>query len=558
METAEADGARGEGNLERGPLTADAFLRHWALDRPDAVALTDAPNRFELGLGSPRAVSFAEADAIVEKIARSFAAHHLTPGDIVAVQLPNICEAPLIVAGAWRAGLVPCTLPILWRLAEINAAFAQIGPAAVICAGQSAVCDSASVMCQAAVEHLSVRYVFGLGAGLPDGVTPIDDWLHPSSGDGNGEAHAPRPSALGAHAPALMTWTTVPSGTIAVPRTHRELIEIGKVFVGTLGLSGRDVLLNTYPLSTVTAVGGQVVPWLLTGATLALHQPFDFRVFLDQCANQNVTYTAVPAPVIEALADGEHLRTQCRRLARVGCVWPPPHRSDEAAEAAEPALPLYDIHNLCEMALIVRSREVGDHPARLPLGKLTAPSGGDQPTVYLETRVRGSVTSADAPQRVLKGELLVRGSTVPQGPFSIAGLHAQKTLRPDTHGYLDTQIACSVDASVAERFCCERNDGLIQHGGITVAAAELDTLYADYPDFLDAAAFAIQDPVMGDRIVAAVVPRPDTTPSLESFTKFLGERQVAGYKFPDQLIIVTAIPRKPDGRILRNEILAQV
>ena len=42
-------------------------------------------------------------------------------------------------------------------------------------------------------------------------------------------------------------------------------------------------------------------------------------------------------------------------------------------------------------------------------------------------------------------------------------------------------------------------------------------MYASYPEFLDAAAFAIDDPVMGDRIFAAVVPRPDQSPSLDSF-----------------------------------------
>ncbi len=221
-------------------------------------------------------------------------------------------------------------------------------------------------------------------------------------------------------------------------------------------------------------------------------------------------------------------------------------------------MPLFDIHNLAELGLIVRRRQSGDDPARLPLGKLTAPSGGEEPTVYLETRVRGSVSNGDAPHSVLKGELLLRGATVPGGPFSVAGLQARKALQPDAHGYLDTRIACIVDANVAGRFCCERNDSLIQHGGVTVAIGELDALYADFPDFLDAAAFAIDDPVLGDRIVAAVVPRPDVTPSLDRFRDFLGERQVAGYKFPDQLIIVNAIPRRRDGRILRHQILTQV
>ena len=539
------------------PVTADIFLRHWAEQTPDAVALSDAPNRDALGLGPSRSLSFAAANLIVDRIAGNFAAHGLQAGDVLALQLPNICESTLIIAGAWRAGLVPCTLPLLWRLTEIDAAFGQVEPAAVVCMGRSAVGDNADTMREAAAQHVTIRYVFGLGGRLPDGVTPIDHWLDegPSIGgvDPARAASAPR-----ANAPAVLTWSTTPSGTFAVPRTHRELIDIGKVFVGRLGLSSHDTLLNTYPLATISALGGQLVPWLLTGASLTLHQPFDFAIFLDQLAAHEVTYTAIPAPIIAALAEDQHFRTEGRRLTRIGCVWPASYRAGKATQLSDLPISLFDIHNFSELALMVRQREPADDPMRLPLGKLVAPSGGDEPTVYLETRVRGSVSNGSTEPSVLKGELLVRGATIPHGPFTTAGIRAQTALRPDSHGYLDTEILCSVDEAVTGYFRCEHNDKLIQHGGMAVAASELDALYAEFPDFLDAAAFAIDCPVMGDRIVAAVVPRPEVTPSLDQLKRFLEDRRVAGYKMPDQLAVVNAIPRQPDGRIMRDQILAQV
>ncbi|MGI9383652.1 MAG: class I adenylate-forming enzyme family protein [Methyloligellaceae bacterium] len=537
-------------------VTADAFLRHWAQQTPDARALSDAPNRGALGLGTSRNMSFAAANRIVDRIAQNFAAHGLQAGDVLALQLPNVCEATLIIAGAWRAGLVPCTLPLLWRLTEIDTAFGQVEPAAVVCMGRSVVSDNAETMREVAAQHVTVRFIFGLGVGLPDGVTPIDHWLEEAPSFGGGPAGAA--GALHANAPAVLTWSTTPAGTFAVPRTHGELIDIGKVFVGRLGLSNRDTLLNTYPLSTITAIGGQLMPWLLTGASLTLHQPFEFAIFLDQLAAQDVTYTAIPAPVIAALAEDRHLSGQGRCLTRIGCVWPASYRAGKATELSDLSVPLFDIHNFSELALMVRQRDVAEDPMRLPLGKQVAPSGSDEPTVYLETRVRGSVRNGATEPSVLKGELLVRGTTVPHGPFNSAGIRAQTALRPDAHGYLDTEILCSVDESVTGHFRCERNEGLIQHGGVAVAASELDALYSDFPDFLDVAAFAIDCPVMGDRIVAAVVPRPEATPSLDQLKQFLGTRQVAGYKVPDQIVVVNAIPRRPDGQVMRDQILAQV
>jgi mycobactin salicyl-AMP ligase len=68
----------------------------------------------------------------------------------------------------------------------------------------------------------------------------------------------------------------------------------------------------------------------------------------------------------------------------------------------------------------------------------------------------------------------------------------------------------------------------------------------------------LSDPVIGDRIFAAVLPRPGEAVSLEALKDFLAGRGVAPYKFPDKLLVVKQIPRDADGRVLRDEILRQV
>jgi mycobactin salicyl-AMP ligase len=107
-------------------------------------------------------------------------------------------------------------------------------------------------------------------------------------------------------------------------------------------------------------------------------------------------------------------------------------------------------------------------------------------------------------------------------------------------------------------FRVKRDPELIHHGGFTIAASELDGLYQAYPGFLDAACFVLPDPIVGDRIFAAVAPSPSAPVSLEALHRFLMERGVSPYKFPDKLLVVRDIPRGPNGRILRDEILAQV
>ena len=88
---------------------------------------------------------------------------------------------------------------------------------------------------------------------------------------------------------------------------------------------------------------------------------------------------------------------------------------------------------------------------------------------------------------------------------------------------------------------------------------ELDhALSAASPCYLDAACFALSDPVIGDRIFAAVVPEPDEPVSLEALHAYLHGLDVAPYKFPDQIVVVRDIPRDASDRVLREQILAQI
>ena len=68
----------------------------------------------------------------------------------------------------------------------------------------------------------------------------------------------------------------------------------------------------------------------------------------------------------------------------------------------------------------------------------------------------------------------------------------------------------------------------------------------------------LPDPIVGDRVFAAVVPRPGEPISLETLHQFLAERGVAPYKFPDKLVVVKQIPRDAEGRVPREQILKQI
>ncbi len=538
-----------------GGETIDSHLRRMAATVPDSAAIADPPNRSAYGMGPGGSLSYREADFLADNIAQRFIDHGLKPGDVIAIQLPNFHEGPLLIAAAWRARLVTVPIPMSWRLSELHHALAQLDAAAVVTTGSFAGVDYATTMRDVAEHHITVRYIFGLGENLCDGVTPIGDWfVEDAPSEGPQTPPLPAPAATDM---AAMTWACSPNGSYPVPRTHAELLALTRIVVRELQFTRKDVVLSTYPLTCIASLCGLFLAPLLAGASIHLHQPFDYDAFVTQVRDCKITYTAIPASVIAALEDRGDLAGADLSLTRFGCMRPWPHGDPNRKPSAKSSVPVFDIHNLAELALVISGAKDDLEPAGLPLGKfVTAADDGDE-EVYLETRVRGSVSNGGG-HKHLHGDLFVRGTMVPGGPFAIAGALTDTLLIKDQQGYLNTHIRSMVDEAIDRQFQCEPNNEIIYHGGAAVGASELDRIYVDYPDFLDAAAFSIDDEIMGERIFAAVVPRPDKTPSLADFKRFLTEKGIAPFKAPDQLVVVNSIPRDTAGSVLRGQILKQV
>ena len=516
------------------PLTAEGLLRRRANQKPGITALSDPPNVEALGLGSPRSFNYHQADAAVDALAQFFIELGLLPGDVISIQLPNVALSPLTLLAAWRAGLTVAALPMLWRGHEIGRVCDEVAPKALIgvarCAGES----HAETLCAIAASQLSVRFVLGFGPHLPDGVVSLDSVI-----DAGRKGSRPV-ETRGGEGPLLVTFTAR-SGLPFIPvvRNEDELLAQGAMTVLALDLDTRDVILNPYPLTGPAGLSLGLMPWLISGATLIQHHPFDYDPFVTQLLTTGATVTALPAPVLAALTnDGVLARPQCL-LRRLGAVWPAPGQAEPAPfQGAAPLL--FDLYPLGDLVAVVLRRESQANPAPLPLGNIRL---GDEEAVFVETKLR--------PRGDGDSELLVRGPIVPHGPPGTP-------LARDDDGFVGTGLRGKAEATDIMTVRLKADPELLRHGGVAIAASEFDELYCSFPGFLDAACFVLPDPVIGDRVFAAVVPRPGEAISLETLTQFLEDRGVAPYKFPDKLVVVKQIPRDAAGRVLREQILQQL
>jgi len=79
-----------------------------------------------------------------------------------------------------------------------------------------------------------------------------------------------------------------------------------------------------------------------------------------------------------------------------------------------------------------------------------------------------------------------------------------------------------------------------------------------HPDIVDVAVLGVPHAEFGESIIAVIVPRDGTMPTLEE-VKAWSRTQVSDYKVPHQMLI-HRIPRNPSGKIqkhLRAELEAE-
>jgi hypothetical protein len=416
-----------------GRATLDGLLRRAALRRPDAVALIDPPNRESFTDGKPRSLTYAQADRMVSAIAGRLRRLGLRTDAIVGMQIANTVESVLTLLGVLRAGLIAMPLPLLWRRSEAVAALSRVGINALVVSGRIGTADHFDLAMQIGAEIFPVRYVCGYGGNAPDGLVPFDDLfsaeeLDPIPSLEEERAPAPGPAA---HL-AVITWDVGAEGLIPVARSHAELIAGGLPIVLESGLKQDTVLLSTMTMSSFAGLAVAIVPWLVLGGTLALHQPFDDAVFLAQIDMVPFDTVIVPGPLATQLAEAAQL--MARDVNVVG-VWRAPERLSRALPWPGPAARMIDVQVFGETGLIAACRGPDGRPAEIPFGVVAAPRAPKGTIVAAEI--------APTPNRTVT----MRGPMVPRVPFPPgAERSGSPYLKVAPNGFVDTGYTCRRDS----------------------------------------------------------------------------------------------------------------
>ena len=150
------------------------------------------------------------------------------------------------------------------------------------------------------------------------------------------------------------------------------------------------------------------------------------------------------------------------------------------------------------------------------------------------------------------GEIVVRSNFVMDGYLD----DEAATLATRVDGFHRTGDLGTLDAD-GYLTIVGRLKQMIITGGFNVYPAEIEGVLAERPEIYESAVVGLADPDWGERIVAVIEMNDGGIHDPEELRQFVHSR-LGGVKTPKQFVIVDALPRNANGKILKNVLFEQL
>ena len=419
-------------------------------------------------------------------------------------------------------------------------------------------------MFEIAANNTSIRFIYGLGSDLTDGVTPLPEISTAIASDLSPEE---KPEVLiqrSGEQVALIGWSrngenSETSEVLPVAYTHIQLMANAHIVSNTINLEETPSILTTYSATNYSSIIAALLPWVLAAGSLHIAGALKLAPIVERIKKYNINLALIPHSLGDKLDKALPLeQTEETTGTHLALVSPTPYKQPEKLPKAKfnsNVTYLFNLNGLCiyPQYKFKNREEQFIHLGELALGAQPGPNGEDLNPPFIETRLQGAAQKASDGQESLKGRLELNGMAVGFTEWQPVMTTTQLS-NFDDHWEKTHLTATIVDQAMTMLKIIPSQDE-IYYGSTVFSGTELDRIYQQYPGFVDAAAFSIKDPALGERLFAAIIPQPDNALSYEEFKQFLLDQQISPAKIPEKLVTVEEIPRSGEGLVERQAIL---
>jgi acyl-CoA synthetase (AMP-forming)/AMP-acid ligase II len=486
-------------------------------------------------------LTYDELDRYSDSVATALHSFGIGKGDIVSQMTLNLKELVVVRVAASKLGAVTHFIPPTYRLGDISSMIAEAEPAGFCVATEYLGHDYVSMLDESAFDG----EIFAIET---EGKT-VDEYAidNPVTRFADLTDHDADPSVfepLGPNEASMLSYT---SGTTGDPK--------GVIFTENTFLTNMNLLCERFEFdetSTMfapTTVGhgigfgaGLVMP-LLQGAKTVFTDGinWDPEVAVEMMAENEATHIFCVATILYDIIDT--VKTSGESLPSL-----------ETVIAGGSEIP---------SSLVAQANEVLEDTQLATVYGLTEGGviSGGPPGERLDTDGKllgqelGQEIKLVAPEDEYPGE---EGHVLVKGPLLMAGYYdgPERTAASMQDGWFETGDVGKLEDGFLT--ITGRKKDLIIRGGENVPVAKLEDRLQDHPAVAAVAVVGIPDERLQERVVAFVVPSGEEKLLFTDMQNYLDEQGVNKRFQPEQLQIVSELPRTPAGKMQKYKLIEEL
>jgi len=524
------------------PLALGEMLDAAAARRPDTPAAVFKDAR----------VTYAELAARADAFARGLLALGLGPGDHVVLWMPNSVEWNVVNFAIAKIGAVTVTCNSRYKAVELEYLLRQSDAKALVMMDrfETAGIDYREILRAVVPDVLwqqdrrlvsgtfpELRHVIVFGAEHDPGCLGADAVVR------RGGRIAPAELAKIRVTPGMPAAMLYTSGTTGAPKgcllSHGNFWSKAREYLELHAWTAEDRCLVAVPYFHIFGALGCVAANALAGSTQILMEAFEPEEAMRLIERERVTiFSGVPTMFITVLGHPRFGEYDLRSL-RTGTIGAAPVPVEMMRRILDRerglGMDATVVYGLTEATGGTHFTRLGD-----PLDKRVSTVG--RVTAEMMDRVVDPATARECAAGE-EGEVCVKGPSLMLGYYKQPEASAEK-LR---EGWLHTGDMGVKDTEGYLRITGRLTDMIIV-GGFNTYPAEIENFYLRHPKILDVSIVGVPDPVLGEVVMAFVIPKAGATLAPQELRDFARD-QIANFKIPRYVEIVAEFPLTGSGKV---------
>lgn len=504
-------------------ISVAAILAESARRTPDSIALVVDEDE----------TTYGELWRQTRAYAGALRARGIGPGDAVAVLIPNVPDFARVYYAVLSLGAVVVPVHALLKAREIEYVLQDSGATLLICAAPLLKEGAAG----AAASGIGVLTVMA----ADDGGLP------------RLEAEAAASEPIRTYVPCRPSDTATilyTSGTTGKPKgalgTHFALVEQTSVLLtSVMDFKPGDVLFGGLPLFHTFGQTVVLNAGLRAGATIVMMPRFSGEGALRLLDRHNVNiFIGVPTMYVALLeaAKTVAVRPAALRYGVSGGASLPLAVMDKFRDVY--GVEIHEGYGLTETSPVAAFNHVGTPPRP---GTIGVPIWG----VDIEISRAETIESIELLPAGELGELVIRGHLLMKGYLN----RPEATAEAIVDGWFRTGDLGTKDDDGYLTIVDRKKDMIIRNG-YNVYPREVEEILLTHPQVVSAAVYGVPHDVHGQEIAAAIVLDAGATATETELIKF-ASAQLAAYKYPRVIRLLTELPLGPSGKILKRNLATE-